>query len=144
MEWDVATSTSLAVSFLQNYLHILFTNTTFLLAPDEVIEAPLRKYYALGISDVEVTTLLQGHYDTEKYGLRFVLTHCLSLFSTCISVVTVRRLRKKWNILSTRQQKHTVESIYEEVYNMRKRFPLRGVEGIRKALRKEHGIRASR
>ena len=60
------------------------------------------------------------------------------------SVITIRRLRKQWGMLSTRQQNHTPESIYNTVYEIRKRFPLRGIEGIRKSLRIEHDIRASR
>lgn len=47
-------------------------------------------------------------------------------------------------MLSTRQQKHTPESIYNKVYEIRKRFPLHGIEGIRKSLRIEHDVRASR
>jgi len=77
----------------------------------------------------EVTKLLQNHYDTTKYGL---------------SVYTVRRLRKEWNILSTRKQKHSAETIYAEVSNIRERHPLRGIEGIRKTLREEQGMRVPR
>ena len=47
-------------------------------------------------------------------------------------------------MLSTRQQKHTPESIYNQVYEIRKRHPLRGIEGIRKSLRLEHDVRATR
>ena len=47
-----------------------------------------------------------------------------------ISVSTVRELRKQWNILLTRQQKHTQGSIVDEVIEIRKRFPTRGAEGI--------------
>ena len=47
------------------------------------------------------------------------------------SVITARRLRKKWNLLSTRQQKHTMESIYDEVCEICKCFPLHGVEAIK-------------
>lgn len=37
-----------------------------------------------------------------------------------------------------------MESIYNQAYDLRKRFPMRGVEGIRKALRDEYDIRAPR
>jgi len=89
----------------------------------------MEEYYRMGISDVEMTELLKQHYDTNQYNL---------------SVKTLRRLRKKWNMLSTRQQKHTENSIYEHVYEIRKRFPMRGSEGIRKTLRLEHGVHATR
>lgn len=101
------------------------------------------------MTDVELADLLKEHYDTEQYGLRyaksctFTVRLGLALF-LYYSVVTIRRLRKKWGILSTRQQKHTPESIYDKVYEIRRRFPMRGIEGIRLSLRMEHGIRASR
>ena len=58
------------------------------------------------------------------------------------SVITAQRLWKKWNLLSTHQQKHTMESIYDEVREIRECFPLRGVVAIRKSLRISHGVRA--
>ena len=60
------------------------------------------------------------------------------------SVYTVRRLRKEWNILSTRKQKHSAETLYAEVSNICERHPLRGIEGIRKTLREEQGMRVPR
>ena len=60
------------------------------------------------------------------------------------SVFTVRRLRKEWNILSTRKQKHSADTIYAEVSNIRERHPLRGIESIRKTLREEQGMRVPR
>ena len=68
----------------------------------------------------------------------------MDLFNIVFSVVTVRKLRKEWNILSTRQQKHDIQSIFNQVYDIRKRFPLRGVEGIHITLRREYGINATR
>jgi hypothetical protein len=46
------------------------------------------------------------------------------------SVITVRRLWKKWNLLSTRQQKHSMETIYDQVHEICEHFPMRGAEGI--------------
>ena len=60
------------------------------------------------------------------------------------SVITARRLRKKWNLLSTHQQKHTMESIYDEVCEICEHFPLRGVEAIQKSLQISHGVHAPR
>ena len=42
----------------------------------------------------------------------------------CSSVITAQQLWKKWNLLSTHEQKHTMESIYNEVYEIHKCFPL--------------------
>jgi hypothetical protein len=61
-----------------------------------------------------------------------------------ISGFTVRKLWREWNILLTRQQHHTQESIYDQVYEIRKRFPMRGAEGIRKSLRIDYGMRVPR
>ena len=44
-------------------------------APDEFMKAPLTDYYAMGINDIEITKLLKSHYDTTKYGLRWVLSY---------------------------------------------------------------------
>jgi hypothetical protein len=60
------------------------------------------------------------------------------------SVITIRRLRKQWGMKSTRQQRQTEDTIYESVLAIRKQFPTRGNEGIRKTLRLEHGIHATR
>jgi hypothetical protein len=40
------------------------------IAPDELIKGPLTDYYAMGVSDMEITKLLKSHFDTTKYGLR--------------------------------------------------------------------------
>lgn len=47
---------------------------------------------------------------------------------------TVKRRRIKWNLLSTRQQKHTPETFGPVIAEIRQRFPSRGAEGIRKVL----------
>ncbi|KAF8510512.1 hypothetical protein BU17DRAFT_77669 [Hysterangium stoloniferum] len=97
-------------------------------SPDESIQEPLRQYYELGLSDVKIAELLKEHYDTNNYGL---------------SVITIQGLRKQWGMLSTHQQNHTPETIYNTIYEIRKRFPLCGIEGICKSLRIEHDICAS-
>lgn len=60
------------------------------------------------------------------------------------SVFTVRRRRKEWGLESTRRQKHTVQSIAAAVQEVKKRFPNRGAETIRKALLLENKIRVPR
>jgi hypothetical protein len=60
------------------------------------------------------------------------------------SVIAIRRLRKQWGMKSMRQQRQTEDTIYESVLAIRKQFPTRGNEGIRKTLRLEHGIHATR
>lgn len=61
-----------------------------------------------------------------------------------LSVISVRRLRKKWELKSTRQQKHTIESITESIKAIRKHCPSRGAEAIRKQLRIDYDIRVPR
>ena len=97
--------------------------------------------------DFKVTEALKQHYNTDIYGLRYVSYFFgLRLFFVLmiISVYTVRRLRKHWNILSTRQQKHTQKSIYDKIIEIRKRFPTRGAENIRKTLQIDYGMRVPR
>jgi hypothetical protein len=42
------------------------------IAPEEDIQEHLRGYYELGLTDVQVTKALKQHYDTNRYGLRYV------------------------------------------------------------------------
>ena len=56
----------------------------------------------------------------------------------------VHRRHKEWGLESTRQQKHTVQSITTFVEEIKKRFPNRGAETIRKALLLENKIRVPR
>ena len=126
--------------FLSLEMHLIY-----FIAPDKIIKEPLTDYYAMGINNVEITKLLKSHYDTPKYGLGWVFWVldkylCLS-DSQIYSVYTVWRLRKEWNILSTRKQKHTVKTIYAEVSNIRERHPLHGIKGIQKTLQEEQGMR---
>jgi hypothetical protein len=81
---------------------------------------------------------VQQEWENVRCGKENCNTSCLS------SVISVRRLRKKWDLLSTRQQKHTMESIYDQVRVIREQFPLRGAEAIRKSLRVTHGVRVPR
>ncbi|KAF8510665.1 hypothetical protein BU17DRAFT_77646 [Hysterangium stoloniferum] len=105
--------------------------------PDESIQEPLRQYYELGLSDVKITELLKERYDTNNYGLRYV--------GPFMSLKSHRWLCSySWGMLSTRQQNHTPETIYNTIYEIQKRFPLCGIEGICKSLRIEHDICASR
>lgn len=60
------------------------------------------------------------------------------------SAKTVKRLRVKWNLKSTRQQNHTMQSIGEAVAEIRSRHPTRGIENMRKALLKDYGMRVPR
>jgi hypothetical protein len=144
-QWLRKTSTNPAVSPAFHIAVCPLINMC-LTAPDGDIQGPMAEYYQMGVSDVEMTELLKQHYDTEKYGLRYFTFHHNRNSSDILvsSVITLRRLRKKWNMLSTRQQKHTEDSIYNHVYEIRKQFPMRGSEGIRKTLRIENGVHATR
>ncbi|KAH9476801.1 hypothetical protein JR316_0010716 [Psilocybe cubensis] len=99
------------------------------LPPEDEIKEYVQFYYDLGQNDREIQDNMKDHYNTELYGL---------------SVSSIKRLRKKWDLLSTRQQKHTLESIAPAIQEMRTRFPTRGVEMIRKQLRVEFNIRVPR
>ncbi|KAJ7077337.1 hypothetical protein C8R44DRAFT_836761 [Mycena epipterygia] len=87
--------------------------------PEEDIREPLETYFNLDLHDTEIAQHLESHYDTSRYGC---------------SVVSVRRLRRKWRLKSTRQQKHTPESIEGMVLDIKKKFPHRGTLAVRKNL----------
>ena len=95
---------------------------------------------------------MKDHYDTQKYGLRCALHvsvfWLLLLFLTVLrasrSVASIKKLRRKWGLKSTRQQGHTLESIAEAIQNIHEQYPTRGGEMIRKQLRVELNIRVPR
>ncbi|KAH7905061.1 hypothetical protein BJ138DRAFT_1018219 [Hygrophoropsis aurantiaca] len=97
--------------------------------PEKDIKESAEFYYQLGLNDKEIVKQLQDHYDTEIYGL---------------SVVSFRRLRKRFGWLRARQQKHTLSSIEEHVLKIRKRFPQRGANTIRHDLRVQFGMQVPR
>jgi len=76
--------------------------------------------------------------------IHFIVPNTAYKALICPSASTVKRLRRKWDLKSTRQQKHTFESIAGAVAEIRKRFPTRGSENIRKNLLQEYGMRVSR
>jgi hypothetical protein len=41
------------------------TNFFFVIAPDDDIQAPMREYFNMGVSDVQMRDLLKAHYDTK-------------------------------------------------------------------------------
>ncbi|KAI9437089.1 hypothetical protein BJY52DRAFT_1130177, partial [Lactarius psammicola] len=97
--------------------------------PNDVLQPILELYFHLGMSDKDIATSVMDHFDPARYG---------------ISVYTVRRRRKDWGLESTRRQKHTVQTIAAFVDDIKKRFPNRGAETIRKALLLENKIHVSR
>ncbi|KAH9011327.1 hypothetical protein EDB84DRAFT_1279188 [Lactarius hengduanensis] len=101
-----------------------------LTAPDDQLRPVLTLYFDLGMSDKSIASSVMDHFDPTSYGLRHVLTFC--------------RRRQKWGLESTRQQRHTVQSIAHHVNEVKKRFPNRGAETIRKALLIENKIRVPR
>ncbi|KAG6907734.1 hypothetical protein DXG01_007592 [Tephrocybe rancida] len=102
---------------------------SFILAPDDKLKDILTSYYNLGMSDKKIVEHCLDHFDKDIYGL---------------SVKTVKRRRKKWGLLSTRQQRHTQEELMNLITEVRQLYPLRGAETIRKQLRIEGNVRISR
>jgi hypothetical protein len=108
------------------------------------------EYFKMGVSDVQMADFLKAQYDNNVYGLRYLTVFYILMplntdFQVFLSsVITIRRLRKQWDMKSMRQQRETEDTIYESVLAIRKQFPTRGNEGIRKTLQLEHGIHATR
>ncbi|KAJ7630220.1 hypothetical protein FB45DRAFT_1150186 [Roridomyces roridus] len=96
------------------------------LPPEDDIREPLREYYDLGLNDKEIAEHLKSHYDTRAYG--------------CSITSSVKRFRKKWGLKSTRQQKHTPETILQYVLDIKSKYPHRGTLAVRKNLRQEFGM----
>ncbi|KAJ7763607.1 hypothetical protein DFH07DRAFT_867353 [Mycena maculata] len=99
------------------------------LPPVADIEQPLRTYFDLSLSDKEIAQHLTSHYDTSQYVSK--------------AYISVRRLQKEWGLKSTRQKKHTSQSIGPFVKEIKSKFPHRGILAVRKNLRQEFNVRAS-
>ncbi|KAF8200101.1 hypothetical protein BJ912DRAFT_873378 [Pholiota molesta] len=99
------------------------------LPPEHQIRPFVEFYYHLGLNDKKIESHMRDHYNNEQYGL---------------STSSIKRLRRKWGLKSTRQQRHTIESIASAINEIRQKFPSRGAETIRKELRVSHNIRAPR
>ncbi|KAF8256598.1 hypothetical protein EI94DRAFT_1710840 [Lactarius quietus] len=97
--------------------------------PNDLLRPVLSTYFHLGMNDKEIASSVMDHFDPAHYGL---------------SVITVCRRWKEWGLESTRQQKHTLQSIVTHVNEVKKHFPNRGAETIRKALLIESKIRVPR
>ncbi|KAI9434815.1 hypothetical protein H4582DRAFT_1818292, partial [Lactarius indigo] len=97
--------------------------------PDDQLRPVLTLYFDLGMSDKDIASSVMDHFDPASHGL---------------SLFTVRRRREKWGLESTRRQRHTVQSIANHVNEIKRRFPNRGAETIRRALLIENKIRVPR
>jgi hypothetical protein len=85
------------------------------------------------------------HFDPVHYGLRYVLMlYNISEMPYLFSVFTVCHRRKEWDLRSTHQQKHTVQSIATHIDDVKRHFPNHGAETIRRALFMEKKIRVPR
>ncbi|KAH7919680.1 hypothetical protein BV22DRAFT_1050884 [Leucogyrophana mollusca] len=83
------------------------------------------KYWKMGLSDIQITELLQNHYDQSLYGL---------------SVSTFKRWRKdSWGWLSTRQQQHDNTTIAVSVEEIQSWFPKVGARSMVNILRQDYG-----
>lgn len=56
-----------------------------------------------------------------------------------ISVASLKRKRREWGLHSTRQQKHSIESINAAIQDIRSRFPSMGARSIVNVLRQDYG-----
>ncbi|KZT10115.1 uncharacterized protein LAESUDRAFT_810391 [Laetiporus sulphureus 93-53] len=87
--------------------------------PADELKPVLTFFYNLGLNDGQIAHCCIKHFDVELYGL---------------SISSVKRFRKQWGLLSTRQQGHTMESIAQYVDAIKAKFPHRGADSIRKSL----------
>ena len=113
--------------------------------PLEDIREALEAYFHLGFNDKQLEEHLKDHYNTEVYGLGYVSYLKLFLFqkpcsTTLCSRKSIKRYRIDLGLLSTRQQKHTSESIASAVTEIHEMFPSRGRETIHKELATRYGI----
>lgn len=99
------------------------------LPPEIDLKPIIELYYHMGLSDINIARRSIDHFDKDTYGL---------------GVKSVKRMRKKWGLTSTRQQKHTIETIAEDVAEIKRNFPNSGADAIKKTLMSEKNIRVPR
>ncbi|KAK0445277.1 uncharacterized protein EV420DRAFT_1484332 [Desarmillaria tabescens] len=93
------------------------------LVPEELIRPRLEVLWRMegGMSDIVMCEELQKVFDMSN----------LSSF---------KRMRKHMGFLSTRQQRHTVETIAEPMEELREHFPKAGFFELKKHLRIDHNL----
>ncbi|EJD33870.1 hypothetical protein AURDEDRAFT_76626 [Auricularia subglabra TFB-10046 SS5] len=97
------------------------------LPPEDQVLPIIKKYFDLRRSDVDILRYVHAEIDLEVYGM---------------SIKSLRRLKQKHGLVSTRQQAHTIESIAPYVSEVRTRLPAIGAGDMVSALWHDHGIRA--
>ncbi|KAF8149133.1 hypothetical protein B0H34DRAFT_758164 [Crassisporium funariophilum] len=81
-------------------------------------------------TDVEILKILQDeHIDLEKYGL---------------GLTSYKAIRKRMGLLSTRQQKQTLETIREVMVDLREQYPLAGARDMVNHIFHKTGMKVSR
>ncbi|KAI1781732.1 hypothetical protein LXA43DRAFT_1036355 [Ganoderma leucocontextum] len=93
--------------------------------PEHIIRGPIQVYYSMGHTDKAIAEFSRKHYNTGEYGM---------------SDTTVKRLRKKWGLMKTRTQRHTLESIHPYLIEIKKTYPNRGATKLTQALRLTHNV----
>lgn len=94
------------------------------LPPDDVLRPWVEYYWQLGLNDNNVVDNVRDHIDAEIHGF---------------SVASLKRKRREWGLHSTRQQKHSIESINAAIQDIRSRFPSMGARSIVNVLRQDYG-----
>ncbi|EJD47604.1 hypothetical protein AURDEDRAFT_123493 [Auricularia subglabra TFB-10046 SS5] len=97
--------------------------------PDETILPIVTKYFNLRCKDEEILEYVQEAIDAQRYSF---------------GLKSLKRFRARRGLLSTRQQKHTAETVAPFVAPIRTKFPTAGSREIIEILNREHGIRVSR
>src|SRR5579863_3828534 len=92
--------------------------------------------------------LLEKHYDTGSYSLRYVLnvlcrlTRCF--FRPISRKTKLKAYAKTLGLPSARAQAHTFDTIAEPIAQMRKMYPHAGAETLRILLRNSYDMYVSR
>jgi len=95
-----------------------------------------------------MVSLLEKHYDTHSYSLRYVL-HVFCRLTRCFLRPVSRKTKlktyaKALGLPSARSQAHTFDTIAEPIAEIRKMFPRAGAEMLRTLLRNRYNMYVSR
>lgn len=120
-----------------------------MLAPLEDIAPHILTYWKMRKTDIEILRLLKAvHIDQNLHGIGYVPVLSLlgalqTQFPNC-RMTSYKAIRKRLGLLSTRQQSHTLETIYDAMISLQKRFPKAGAHDMKSLLFHQMGMSVPR
>jgi len=117
------------------------------LAPLDLVEKHIWRFYTQGVSYAKMVPLLWKHYDMNSYGLgynSFFSHHFQHVVSRISRKTRLKMYAKSLGLKSTHSQGHTFGTIAHPIAKLREKYPKAGAELLHVCLRSDFEIRVSR